>query len=380
MVILGCGAFESYTMLIWHGKEGNGVRANDESKNNADAAQHENVPLITFLMPCYNSAQFMRKGVESLLTIEFPCEIILVNDGSKDETSAIAHEYADRYDRVIAVDQENSNWGGVVNRGIGMAHGTYFKVIDSDDSFDQTALHQALQALELCVEMGNEPDLFITNYLYDHKASGTQRVMQYRSFFPAGRVFTWQEMGRPGLDKFIMIHAAWYKTSILRESGVVLPTGVSYMDSLLLLHPMPFVKTLYYLDVAPYRYLIGREGQSVEIDVVKKHIDEQILATKLAIDDVDYGQLLEEQPNCGMLMIGYVSCMMSVSTIHLFMINTPESLKKNDELWEYMREKNPVLYDHVHRSWAGRANRKTALGRMLARAGFGIAQKLYKFA
>ena len=364
-------------MLIQHGKKGNGVQANDELNMNADANQQRNAPLITFLMPCYNSASFMRRGVESLLKIEHSCEILLVNDGSSDETSAIAHEYADRYDHVIAVDQENSNWGGVVNRGISMAQGTYFKVIDSDDSFDQQALNRVLETLKQAVETGNEPDLLITNYVYDHKASGTQREMQYRSFFPVDRLFTWDEMGRPGLDKFIMIHAAWYKTSILRESGVVLPTKVSYMDSLLLLHPMPFVETLYYLDVAPYRYLIGREGQSVEIDVVKKHIDEQILATKLAIDDVDYGELLQAQPNCGMLMLGYVSCMMSVSTIHLFMINTPESLKKNDELWDYMREKNPVLYDHVRRSWAGRANRKTALGRRVARAGFAIAQKLY---
>lgn len=367
-------------MLLEQSKKGNGVQANDEPNMNADAKQQGNVPLITFLMPCYNSAGFMRHGVESLLQIEHPCEIILVNDGSKDETGAIAREYADRYEHVIAVDQENSNWGGVVNRGISMARGKYFKVIDSDDSFDQLALRRVLETLDLATATGNEPDLLITNYLYDHKASGTKREMQYRKFFPQGRVFTWDEMGRPGLDKFIMIHAAWYKTSILRESGVVLPTKVSYMDSLLLLHPMPFVKTLYYLDVAPYLYLIGREGQSVEIDVVKKHIDEQILATKLAIDDVDYGELLEAKPNCGMLMLGYVSCMMSVSTIHLFMINTPESLKKNDELWGYMREKNPVLYDHVRRSWAGRANRKTALGRLIARGGFSIAQKLYKFA
>ena len=356
------------------------MRANDELNMKASADPQGNVPLVTFLMPCYNSAGFMRRGIESLLEIEHPCEIILVNDGSKDDTSAIAHEYAGRYEHVIAVDQDNSNWGGVVNRGISMARGAYFKVIDSDDSFDHDALRRVLATLAQAVEAGNEPDLLITNYLYDHKSSGTQREMQYRKFFPQDRVFTWDEMGRPGLDKFIMIHAAWYKTSILRESQVVLPTKVSYMDSLLLLHPMPYVKTLCYLDAAPYRYLIGREGQSVEIDVVKKHIDEQIMATKLAIDDVDYGELLEEKPNCGMLMLGYVSCMMSVSTIHLFMINTPESLRKNDELWNYMREKNPVLYDHVRRSLPGLANRKTAFGRLIARAGFAIAQKLYKFA
>ena len=331
-------------------------------------------------MPCYNSAEYMARGIESLLSVELPCEILLINDGSKDETSAIAHDYANRYEHIIAIDQENSNWGGVVNHGISLARGTYFKVLDSDDRFDPIALRRVMETLQLTVQTGNAPDLLITNYVYDHMASHSQRVMQYRKFFPTGRVFTWKEMGTPGLDKFIMIHAAWYKTQVLRESNVTLPTGVSYMDSMLLLHPMPFVKTLYYLDVAPYHYLIGREGQSVEISVVKKQIDQQLMATRLAIEDSDYTELFEREPNCALLMMGYVSCMMSVSTIYLFKINTPESLQKNNQLWDHMREINPTLYEHVRRSWSGKANRKTALGRLLARGGYRLAQRLYKFA
>ena len=360
--------------------EGNHVQASNGSTTGASTLSGKSTPLITFVMPCYNSAKFMRGGIESLLGVKHPCEILLINDGSKDETSQIAHEYADRYEQIVAIDQENTNWGGVVNHGLALARGLYFKVIDSDDRFDTAALDRALEALSLAVEVDNAPDLMITNYTYDHMASKSERIMQYRSFFPAGRVFGWDEMGRQGLDKFIMIHAAWYKTSILRESGVELPTGVSYMDSLLLLHPMPYVKKLLYLNLQPYHYLIGREGQSVEIDVVKKCIDQQLMATKLAIDDNDYSALFEREPNCATLMAGYVSCMMSVSTIHLFMINTPEALKKNDELWDYLKRKNPALYDNVRRSWAGRANRKTALGRLLARGGYTIAKKVFKFA
>lgn len=349
----------------------------EQAKNDIETSQA--APLVTFVIPCYNSASFMSRAIESLLTADHPCEILLVNDGSSDNTSEIAHDYAARYDQIIAIDQENANWGGVVNHGIELARGTYFKILDSDDYMDEGALRLVLDALSLAVEAETPPDLLITNYVYDHLASNSQRVMQYRSFFPAGRVFTWKEMGRQGQDKFIMIHAAWYKTSILRESGVKLPTGVSYMDSLLLLHPMPFVKTLFYMNVEPYHYLIGREGQSVEIDVVKKQIDQQLLASRLAIEDIDYAPLYEREPNCATLMTGYISCMMSTSTIHLFMIGTPEALRKNDELWELLRTRNPELYKNVCHSWAGRANRKTALGRLLARGGYAIGRMIYKF-
>lgn len=361
-------------------REGNNVHANDDAKAASSTKHATDTPLVTFVVPCYNSAAFMHGAIESLLVIDQPCEILLVNDGSTDDTSKIAHEYASRYDQIIAVDQENANWGGVVNNAISLARGTYFKILDSDDHFEKYALRRVLDALEQTVAAGNAPDLLITNYVYDHLASNSQRIMQYRSFFPEGRVFTWSEMGRQGLDKFIMIHAAWYKTAILRESGVELPTRVSYMDSLLLLHPMPYVKTLYYLNVEPYHYLIGREGQSVEIEVVKKHIDQQLMATRLAIEDTDYDVLYNREPNCATLMAGYVSCMMSTSTAHLFMINTPDALRKNDEIWAYLKEHNPTLYAIVRKSWAGRANRKTALGRLLARGGYTIAKKIYKFA
>ena len=341
-------------------------------------------PLVTFVIPCYNSADYMRRCIDSLLTATQPCEILVINDGSSDDTGAIARRYAEEHPQVVAIDQENANWGGVVNHGLELAHGTYFKVVDSDDYLDELALRRVLDTLALAVETGNEPDLLITNYIYDHLGTNSQRVMQYRSFFPIGRAFTWNELRlsseKAPQDKFIMIHAAWFKTSIVRTSGMRLEEGVSYMDSMLLLHPLPYTKTLLYLDVAPYHYLIGREGQSVEIEVVKQHIDEQILASKLAIDDYDYAQLYRNNPGCAMMMTGYVSCMMSVSTIHLFMIGTDEALEKNRELWDHLAEKNPALYDNVCKSWAGRANRKTRLGRFIALCGYGLAQKIYKFA
>lgn len=327
----------------------------------------------------------MRKCIDSLLAAQHSCEILVINDGSGDETSSIAHEYAERYPNLEVIDQQNANWGGVVNHGLRLARGTYFKVVDSDDYLEESALRRVLDTLALAIDAEKAPDLLITNYVYDHLGSNSQRTMQYRSFFPAGRLFTWNEMSLSNgdkvyQDKFIMIHAAWYKTSTLRESGIQLAEGVSYMDSMLLLHPLPHVKTLFYLDVAPYHYLIGREGQSVEIEVVKKHIDEQILASQLAIDDYDYAKLYESEPCCAMLMTGYVSCMMSVSTIHLFKIGTPDAIEKNRQLWSYLAERNPALYANVKKSWAGRANRKTRIGRALALAGYAFAQKVYKFA
>jgi glycosyltransferase involved in cell wall biosynthesis len=118
-------------------------------------------------MPCYNSASFMQRGLDSLVDIGYPCEIILINDGSTDDTSRIAHEYAERYDNIIAIDQENTNWGGVVNHGIELARGTYFKVIDSDDRFDRNALMLVLTTLQQTIEVGDEPVAAMVGFVPD---------------------------------------------------------------------------------------------------------------------------------------------------------------------------------------------------------------------
>lgn len=335
-------------------------------------------PLVTFAVPCYNSASFMARAVDSLLAAHKSCEILLVNDGSTDDTSKIAHAYAERYPQVHAIDQANSNWGGVINHALELAQGSYFKVVDSDDYMEPMALHRVLDALARALEAGDAPDLLITNYVYDHLTSKTQRVMRYHTLFPKGRIFSWSEVWHAPIDTYIMIHACWYATDTLRASGVSLPTGVPYTDSLLLLHPMPQVQKLMYLDVNPYWYAIGREGQSVEVAVIKRHIDDQLSIVKRCIDDADYELLYAREPKCATLMTGYMICMMAMATLSLFSIGTPEAIKKNDDLWAYLKTHNPALHRRINQSWAGLANRHTALGRAFMVRCFVIGKKYFK--
>ena len=91
--------------------------------------------LITFAVPCYNSAAYMEHCVETLLTGGEDIEIILVDDGStKDDTPAICDRYAAQYPNIVkAIHQENGGHGEGVNQGIRNATGFYFKVVDSDD-------------------------------------------------------------------------------------------------------------------------------------------------------------------------------------------------------------------------------------------------------
>ena len=104
--------------------------------------------LITFTVPCYNSAAYMDHCIETLLPAGEEAEIILVDDGSKDDTGKIADAYAEKYPTIVRViHQENGGHGEGVNQGIRNATGMYFKVVDSDDWLDDDALAKVMDVL-----------------------------------------------------------------------------------------------------------------------------------------------------------------------------------------------------------------------------------------
>ena len=85
---------------------------------------------ISFAIPCYNSAAYMDRAVESILKGGEDVEIIIVNDGSKDDTSKIAHEYEEKYPTIIrAVDKENGGHGDAVNAGLDHAEDVSIQTI-----------------------------------------------------------------------------------------------------------------------------------------------------------------------------------------------------------------------------------------------------------
>lgn len=95
---------------------------------------------ITFTIPCYNSENYMRRCVDSLLVGGEDVEILIIDDGSSDRTGAIADEYEMLYPNIVkAVHKPNGGHGSGVNKGLELAHGLYYKVVDSDDWFDRDA-------------------------------------------------------------------------------------------------------------------------------------------------------------------------------------------------------------------------------------------------
>ena len=149
--------------------------------------------LLSIAVPCYNSEDYMKHCIESLLPGGEDVEIIIVDDGStKDRTAEIADEYAARYPGIVkAVHQENGGHGEAVNTGLQNATGLYFKVVDSDDWVDEESYQKVLSKLAELVREGNTVDMMICNYVYEKQGARRKKTIRYTTAFPQDQVFTW---------------------------------------------------------------------------------------------------------------------------------------------------------------------------------------------
>ena len=288
--------------------------------------------LITFAVPCYNSAAYMRHCIETLLSAGEQAEIILVDDGSvKDETPAICDEYAAKYPTIVkAIHQENGGHGEGVNQGIRNATGVYFKVVDSDDWLDTDALQKVLTELRAHLNDEQPLDLMMANYVYEHVADNTQNVVDYKGILPEGRVFHWNEIGKFPPNKNILMHSVIYRTEVLRRSGMELPKHTFYVDNIFVYQPLPFVKTMYYMDLDLYRYFIGRADQSVNESIMVKRVDQQLRVTRHMIDCQDLDALKGEK-KLRAYMLHYLSMMMAVSDIFLLLATAATSSERTTQ-------------------------------------------------
>ena len=335
--------------------------------------------LLSFVVPCYNSEAYMRKCVDSLLPGGDEVEILIVDDGSVDETGKIADEYAEKYPNIVrAIHQENGGHGEAVNAGLRNATGVYFKVVDSDDCVSEAAYKKILEVLEEMIRSGARLDMLISNFVYDKQGSRRKKVMKYTTALPENEIFTWSDVKHFHKGQYILMHSVIYRTQVLRESGLELPKHTFYVDNIFVFQPLPYVKTMYYLNVNFYRYFIGREDQSVNEEVMIRRIDQQIKVNRIMIDYLDISKLSNKKLRD--YMISYLDIIMTVSSIMLIKSGTDENFEKKKELWSYLRKHDRRLYYKIRTGILGRyMNLPGKAGRQVSVAGYKVMQRFFGF-
>lgn len=235
--------------------------------------------VLSIIIPMYNMENYIGKCLQSLLDIPTEClesiDIIVVNDGSKDQSLRIATSYQKKYPEVIRViDKENGNYGSCINAGLAKALGTYVKVLDSDDYFSSAGLSAILEKISSIPVM----DMIITDF---DIINANDEITNHVSFqLKKEKCLLFNDIWKKISD--IQMHAIIYRTELFKEINYHQTEGISYTDQEWCYYPMVKIQTVYYVNNVLYKYLLGREGQTMSENVLKKKISNlEIVANKM---------------------------------------------------------------------------------------------------
>jgi len=335
---------------------------------------------ISVIVPCFNSAAYMDHCIGSLVGQWDDVEVLVVDDGSTDETASKADRWqAEHPDIVKAIHQPNKGHGGAVMTGLAAARGEYVYVVDSDDWLDDDAFSVTLARLRGFIKHGQVVDLLIVNYVYEHVASGERKVIGYRGALPHNRVFTWGQTGMFAVGHYITMHSAIYRTQLLKDIGLVLPENTFYVDNIFVYVPLPHTKTLFYLPVDLYRYFIGRDDQSVTESSLLGRLDEHFLVTEIMASSVNLPDDAPD-PKLASYLEHFLGITVTISSVFASLANTREALARREHMWNHIRSVNPQLATRLMRQtlvWG--SNLPGRVGRHITVACYRAAQRLFHF-
>ena len=226
--------------------------------------------LLTVVVPAYNAEKYLAFNLRSFISPSVPekLEVIVVDDGSTDDTARIADRYHEKYPETIRViHKENAGHGSGINAGLHAATGTYFKVVDADDWVDHDALEKLLDYI--ATQPTAAPDVIYNNYYwrlvdetkspndYERKAEFTEPFHGVEYY----KVYNFEVIA----DKcYVKMHHMTIRTEILKAHQIHIDEHCYYVDMEYILYPMPYVQTIAFLPEFLYQYQIGLTGQSMD--------------------------------------------------------------------------------------------------------------------
>lgn len=256
---------------------------NKKRKINIDLSNHEEKPVLTIVIPSYNVAKYIEKTLLTLVENNENSrylEILVVNDGSKDNTKEVVEGFINKYavdgknDIVKFIDKENGGHGSTINVGMEKARGKYFRVIDGDDWVKTEDLSKLIDILKK-----EETDIVLTDYSEDRflDTASTLIKKELYNFMVEGVKYDFTQLCYKGYgfgQWGPVLATANIKTETLKKANFKLSEKTFYVDMEYNTYYIPYISDISYYKLDIYRYFIGRPNQSVSLNSFIRNIDQ----------------------------------------------------------------------------------------------------------
>lgn len=221
--------------------------------------------ILSVSVAAYNLESMIRQCLDSFIRPEIleKVEVLVTDDGSKDQTREIVAEYEKKYPGSFKlIVQKNAGPGSTVNSGLAHATGKYFRMVDGDDWVNTNEMEAYLTYLE-----EHDTDMVCTSYCCVDHETGEKRLEMLKMDM-MDREIQFEQVAK---DLFLAMHNVTYKTSILKENGIRLDNGF-YTDLEYLLFPTPYIHTVAFLSQTIYMYRVSLSTQSMSIKSLQKNV------------------------------------------------------------------------------------------------------------
>lgn len=234
---------------------------------------------LSIIVPVYNVADYLPKCLDSLLAQDFPqneYEIIVVNDGSTDNSGEIAQQYADKYANITLVNQANQGLSGARNTGIKQAKGDYIQFVDSDDYLEENVLGGLMKQVE-------DDDLDVLRFNYENVNENSEIInpnkdpkhfVDFSNEVVDGLTFLNNKLGPACYAVQFII-----KKELLIDNDIIFKSGIYFEDVEWTPRMLLKVGRVASTGAVVYYYLV-REGsitKAVNKDKQRKVLEDKIL-------------------------------------------------------------------------------------------------------
>ena len=237
-----------------------------------------NKPLLSISIASYNVSSFIIQILCNLLRSKYAnkLEVLVINDGSKDNTVEVVEEFINKYYKgknqsiIRMIDKPNGGHGSTINKGIELATGKYFRLLDGDDYYVINQLDKFMEFIE-----NEDSDMIFTEYYEDFAVNGEYKKTDlYKKMIP-GYQYKFDEICVPGNEKIDwgpLLHTTTYKTNLLQNLKFKIDEHCFYVDNEFNLMGTFVSNTVTFYPLYIYSYYLGRAGQSVSPESYKKNV------------------------------------------------------------------------------------------------------------
>lgn len=315
--------------------------------------------LLSFIVPSYNCSSFLGRCVTSLLhpDVMDVLEVLIVNDGSTDNTLTVAEELQIKYPKTVRIlSQENKGHGGALNTGCAAATGKYLKVIDADDWIETENLPAFLEVLKEC-----ESDVVLTHH-YTRDIS-TGEVKKWRSYPEQFiKAYTMEQIMacEKNFDRSLTFHGITYRTDFYHKWGMQLSEHVFYEDHEYATVPCCYASSITPVDLFIYDYRIGDVQQSVSDANQLRRLSHMEAVLQRFITEYDALSLPKDSPGRFFFEMKAQGVLLSyITTVMLVEPNRKAGRRLGQEMMERFQTQLPGAY--------GRSLKQYKLFRMMNR-------------